>query len=68
MLLAGPEIPLPAPLIPLVGVGFVCYGLYTVLVRVVKVERRMFFYAAGAVIAGALDIGLSTVTISWLGA
>jgi O-antigen/teichoic acid export membrane protein/SAM-dependent methyltransferase len=68
MLLAGPSYRSAAPLIPLVGIGFVCYGLYMVLVRVVKVQRRMFFYAAGAVLAGALDIGLSTVTIPWLGA
>ncbi len=68
MLLAGPGYRSAAPLIPLVGVGFVCYGLYIVLVRVVKVERRMFFYGAGAVLAGGLDIGLSTVTIPWLGA
>jgi SAM-dependent methyltransferase/O-antigen/teichoic acid export membrane protein len=68
MLLAGPSYRSAAPLIPLVGAGFVCYGLYVVLVRVVKVRRRMFFYSAGAVLAGALDIGLSTVTIPWLGA
>ncbi len=68
MLLAGPSYRSAAPLIPLVGVGFVCYGLYVVLVRIVKVKRRMFLYAAGAVLAGALDIGLSTVTIPWLGA
>jgi SAM-dependent methyltransferase/O-antigen/teichoic acid export membrane protein len=68
VLLAGAQYRSAAPLIPLVGTGFVCYGLYVVLVRVVQVQRRMFFYAAGAVLAGALDIGLSTVTIPWLGA
>lgn len=68
VLLAGPQFRSAAPLIPLAGAGFVCYGLYIVLVRVVKVERRMFFYAAGAVMAGVFDIGLSTVTIPWLGA
>jgi len=68
MLLVGPSYRSAAPLIPLVGVGFVCYGLYMVLARVVKVRRRLFFFAAGAVLAGALDIGLSTVTIPWLGA
>jgi SAM-dependent methyltransferase/O-antigen/teichoic acid export membrane protein len=68
VLLAGQQYRSAAPLIPLAGAGFVCYGLYIVLVRVVKVQRRMFFYAAGAVLAGVLDIGLSTVTIPWLGA
>jgi SAM-dependent methyltransferase/O-antigen/teichoic acid export membrane protein len=68
VLLAGARYRSAAPLIPLAGAGFVCYGLYIVLVRVVKVRRRMFFYAAGAVLAGVLDIGLSTVTIPWLGA
>jgi|GEM_PF-1046356 len=68
VLLAGPKYRSATPLIPLAGAGFVCYGLYIVLVRVVKVERRMFFYAAGAVLAGVLYIGFSTVTIPWLGA
>ena len=68
VLLAGSRYRSAAPLIPLAGAGFVCYGLYIVLARVVKVERAMFFYGAGAVLAGALDIGLSTVTIPWLGA
>ncbi len=68
VLLAGPKYRSAAPLIPLAGAGFVCYGLYIVLVRVVKVERRMFFYAAGALLSGVLFVGLSSVTIPWLGA
>jgi O-antigen/teichoic acid export membrane protein/SAM-dependent methyltransferase len=68
MLLVGPSYRSAAPLIPLVGVGFVCYGLYMVLVRVVKVQRRMLFYGAGAVLAMLLDVGLSSITIPWLGA
>ncbi|MFI5009026.1 MAG: methyltransferase domain-containing protein [Solirubrobacterales bacterium] len=68
MLLVGPGYRSAAPLIPLVGVGFVCYGLYMVLVRVVKTRRRMLFYGAGAILAMALDVGLSSVTIPWLGA
>ena len=68
LLLVGPAYRSAAPLIPLIGVGFVCYGLFIVMVRTVKVKRRMLLYSAGAVIAGALDIGLSTVTIPWLGA
>ncbi len=67
VLLAGPKYRSAAPLIPLAGAGFVCYGLYIVLVRVVKVERRMFFYAAGALLSGVLFVGLSSVTIPWLG-
>ena len=68
VLLVGPRYRSAAPLIPLAGAGFVCYGLYIVLVRVVRVQRRMFFYSAGALLAGALFIGLSSVTIPWLGA
>jgi O-antigen/teichoic acid export membrane protein len=68
MLIVGPAYRSAAPLIPLIGVGFVCYGLYIVLIRTVEVGRRMLWYAGGAVIAGVLDIGLSTVTIPWLGA
>lgn len=68
VLLAGPAYRSAAPLIPLIGVGFVFYGLYIVMVRTVKVQRRMLLYSAGAAIAGGLDIALSTVTIPWLGA
>jgi ubiquinone/menaquinone biosynthesis C-methylase UbiE/O-antigen/teichoic acid export membrane protein len=68
VLLAGERYRSAAPLIPLAGAGFVCYGLYIVLARVVKVDRAMLFYGAGAVLAGVLDIGLSMVTIPWLGA
>lgn len=68
MLLVGPSYRSAAPLIPLVGFGFVCYGLYMVLVRVVKVQRRMLFYGAGAILAMLLDVGLSSITIPWLGA
>ncbi len=68
LLLAGPSYRSAAPLIPLIGVGFVFYGLYIVMVRTVKIKGRMRLYAVCALIAGALDIGLSTVTIPWLGA
>ena len=68
VLLAGPQYRAAAPLIPLAAAGFVCYGLYMVLARVVRAPRHMFFYATGALLAGVLDIGLSTVTIPWLGA
>jgi O-antigen/teichoic acid export membrane protein len=67
LLLAGPAYRADAPLVPLIGVGFVCYGLFVVLVRTVKVERRMLWYAGGAVISGVIDIGLSLLTIPWLG-
>jgi O-antigen/teichoic acid export membrane protein len=68
VLIVGPAYRSAAPLIPLIGVGFVCYGLYIVLVRTVKVERRTLLYTTSALIASAVDIALSTVTIPWLGA
>lgn len=68
VLLAGRAYRSAAPLIPLIGVGFVCYGLFIVLVRTVKVQRRMLLYSGGAVIAVLLEIALSLVTIPWLGA
>jgi len=68
VLLAGPEYRAAAPLIPLIGVAFVAYGLYIMLVRTVKVERRMLWYSIGAVVAVVLQIGLSMVLIPWLGA
>lgn len=68
VLLAGAQYRAAAPLIPLIGVAFVSYGLYIMLVRTVKVPRRMLCYSLGAVLAVVLQIGLSTVTIPWLGA
>jgi O-antigen/teichoic acid export membrane protein/SAM-dependent methyltransferase len=69
MLLAGPADRSAAPLIPLIGVGFVCYGLFIVLVRIVKLEkRRMLFYSGGAVLSVVLDVVLSIVLIPQLGA
>lgn len=66
-LLAGPEYRSAAPLIPLIGLGFVCYGLYIVLVRIVRVERIMLWYSLGAVFAMAVQFGIASVTIPWLG-
>jgi O-antigen/teichoic acid export membrane protein len=68
VLLAGRAYRSAAPLIPLIGVAFVCYGLFIVLVRVIHVERRMLFYGTGAVLAVVLEIALSPLTIPWLGA
>ncbi len=68
VLLAGPEYRSAAPLIPLIGVAFVTYGLFIMLVRAIKVKRRMLWYSVGAVLAALLQIGLSAVTIPWLGA
>jgi O-antigen/teichoic acid export membrane protein len=68
VLLVGRAYRSAAPLIPLIGLAFVCYGLFIVLVRVVTVERRMLLYGGGAVIAVVLEVALSSITIPWLGA
>jgi O-antigen/teichoic acid export membrane protein len=68
VLLVGPAYRKAASLIPLIGVGFVFYGLYVVMVRSIKVERGMLLYSAGALVAVTLDVGLSIVMIPWLGA
>jgi Polysaccharide biosynthesis protein len=68
VLLAGPEYRSAAPLIPLIGIAFVSYGLFIMLVRTLKVRRRMLCYSLGAALAAILQIGLSAVMIPWLGA
>lgn len=68
VLLAGSSYRSAAPLIPLIGVAFVSYGLFIMLARTVKVERRMLWYSLGAVLAVVLQVALSAVTIPWLGA
>ncbi len=67
MLLVGPQYRSAALVIPLAGAGFVCYGLFIVLVRSVVIERRMLFYGLGGVMACVLDIGISSFTIPRLG-
>ena len=68
VLLAGSQYRSSAPLIPVIGVAFVCYGLYIMLVRTVKLEKQMLWYSLGAVLAGLIQIGLSILIIPWLGA
>jgi O-antigen/teichoic acid export membrane protein len=69
VLLAGPAYRSAAPLIPVIGVAFVCYGLFIVLVRAFKVERRrMLLYATAAVLALVVEIAVSIVAIPRLGA
>ncbi|HST55738.1 MAG TPA: polysaccharide biosynthesis C-terminal domain-containing protein [Solirubrobacteraceae bacterium] len=68
VLLAGEDYRSAAPLIPLIGLAFVAYGLYVVLVRVIPAERRMLWYSIGAIIAALVQIGLSVILIPWLGA
>ena len=67
MLLVGSQYRSAAMVIPLAGAGFVCYGLFIVLVRSVVIERRMLFYGLGGVMACVLDIGISSYTIPRLG-
>jgi O-antigen/teichoic acid export membrane protein len=68
VLLAGPAYRAAAPLIPMLGISFVGYGLFIVIVRTVPIERRILWYTIGALIAAALDVACSTVLIPWLGA
>jgi len=68
VLLVGPAFRSAAALIPLIGVAFVCYGLFIVMIRTVKTPRRTLLYGMGAAAAAVLDVGLSMVTIPWLGA
>ncbi len=68
VLLAGSAYRAAAPLIPMLGISFVGYGLFIVIVRTVPIERRILWYTIGALIAAALDVACSTVFIPWLGA
>lgn len=68
VLLVGAKYRQAAPLIPLIGVAFACYGLYIVLARAISVKRHMLWFSLGAIAAAVLQIGLSAVTIPWLGA
>lgn len=68
VLLAGPAYHAAAPLIPMLGISFVAYGLFIVIVRTVPAHRRILWYTIGALLAAGLDVASSTVLIPWLGA
>jgi O-antigen/teichoic acid export membrane protein len=69
VLLAGPQYRLAAPLIPLLGLSFVGYGAFIVLIRIFRLpQRHMLWYGISAGLAVALDIGTCMVTIPLLGA
>jgi O-antigen/teichoic acid export membrane protein len=69
VLLAGAHYRLAAPLIPLLGLSFVGYGAFIVLVRIFRMpQRQMLWYGISAALAAALDIGTCMITIPLLGA
>jgi O-antigen/teichoic acid export membrane protein len=69
VLLVGPAYRLAAPLIPLLGLSFVGYGAFIVLVRIFRLpQRHMLWYAISAVLAVALDVAMCMLTIPLLGA
>jgi O-antigen/teichoic acid export membrane protein len=69
VLLAGPAYRLAAPLIPLLGLSFVGYGAFIVLVRIFRLpQRHMLWYSISAVLAVVLDIAMCMLTIPLLGA
>jgi O-antigen/teichoic acid export membrane protein len=69
VLLVGAHYRLAAPLIPLLGLSFVGYGAFIVLVRIFRLpERHMLWFGISAGLAAALDVGTCMLTIPLLGA
>jgi hypothetical protein len=68
VILVGPDYRAAAPLIPVIGLSFVIYGLFIVVARAIPVRKRLFWYAAMSLLSAAVYIGAATVTVPWLGA
>jgi O-antigen/teichoic acid export membrane protein len=69
VLLVGAHYQEAAPLIPLLGLSFVGYGAFIVLIRIFRLpERQMLWYGISAVLAMVLDLGMCMLTIPLLGA
>ena len=65
--IAGPAYRPAAPLIPLVGLGFVMYGAYIAFVRVVSVERKLAIYGAVSIGCAASFVLIGFVLVPALG-
>jgi hypothetical protein len=69
VLLAGSHYRLAAPLIPLLGLSFVGYGGFIVLIRIFRLpQRQMLWYGISTGLAVALDLAACMLTIPLLGA
>lgn len=56
-----------APLIPLIGLGFVTYGAFIVIVRAARIQHRNLMYGGTALGCGALVVVLGMALIPPLG-
>ncbi len=65
--IAAPSYAEAAPLIPLIGLGYVMYGLFIVMMRGAKIANRMFWYRGLAISSGFLYGAFAIVLIPALG-
>ncbi len=57
-----------APLIPLIGAGFLSYGLFISVYRLSAFPRKRFWYVAAAIASAAVFLGSAPIFVPWLGA
>jgi len=65
---APPEYTAAAPLIPLLGAGFIAQGLLVLANRLGSFPHQRLIYIVTGVVAGFAFVGMSLVLIPWLGA
>ena len=65
--IAAPAYADAAPLIAPVGLGFVAYGLFIVLVRTAQIQRRTLVYSGMSAVCAVLFVLLAMLMIPWLG-
>jgi O-antigen/teichoic acid export membrane protein len=57
-----------APLVPLLGGGYLAHGLLVAVYRVARFPGKRTYYVISAILSAAVFIGLAFVLIPWLGA
>jgi O-antigen/teichoic acid export membrane protein len=65
--IAPPSYAGAARYIPLLGVAYLCYGAYVVIMRSAQVPRRRLVYAGSALTAGGVFVGLAILLIPLIG-
>jgi O-antigen/teichoic acid export membrane protein len=66
--IAPPAYSAAAPLIPLLGAGFLSYGLLVAVYRLCDLPRKYVFYVSAAIVSAVLFLASALLFVPWLGA
>jgi O-antigen/teichoic acid export membrane protein len=66
--IAPPAYAAAAPLIPLIGGGFLAYGLFISVYRLSAFPKKRAAYVGGAILSAVVFLGSAPILVPWLGA